>query len=127
MDRLRALLPRALEALEQELEHGKQPGRVAVEILRLAGLDRSGRTDRSLATYGVGLTDGDAIIDSHARARRPDPIAELLHGEPVTEAERLSAIEELLPGSTLPARTVHRAYGPSEVETDSRSRSSARP
>ncbi len=95
VDRLRGLVPRALDALEQDLEHSKHSGRVAVEILRLAGLDRSGPQDASLETYGVGLTDPDAIVDARVRARRHDRIDELLHGEPVTDRERLSVIEEL--------------------------------
>lgn len=95
VDRLRSLLPRALDALEQELEHGKQRGRVAVEILRLAGLDRSGPKTSSLETYGVGFTDADAIVDAVARSRRSDPLNELISGEPVTERERESVLDDL--------------------------------
>ena len=95
VDRLRSLLPRALDALEDELQHGKQRGRLAIEVLRLAGLDRSGQNESSLETYGVGSPDADVIIDSLARRRRPDPLDVLLHGDPVTENERSSVVEDL--------------------------------
>jgi hypothetical protein len=39
VDRLRSLLPRALDALEDELVHGKHRWRTALELLRLAGLE----------------------------------------------------------------------------------------
>lgn len=102
VDRLRSLLPTALDALEQELVQGKQRGRVAVEILRLVGLDRSGPKASSLETYCVGSTEPDAIIDARARQRR-DPLDELLHGDPVSERERLAVLEDL-----------NRALGPAE-------------
>jgi hypothetical protein len=95
LDRLRSLLPRALEALEEELADGKQRGRTAVEILRLAGLDASSQNRSWLEREGVGMTDAQAIIDARARSRRPDPLNELLYGEPVTDAERESAMAEL--------------------------------
>jgi hypothetical protein len=97
-DRLRALLPRALEALEQELQDGRQRGRVAIEILRLAGLDRSGPKDTSLETYGVGLTDPDRIIEAKAKSRRPNRAQELLDdldGGAVTDTERRSVLADL--------------------------------
>jgi hypothetical protein len=89
------LLPLAIDTLEDDLQHGKQRGRVAIDVLRLAGLDRSGVNESSLETYGVGSPDADRIIDSLARRQRTDPLDALLHGDPVTESERLSVIEEL--------------------------------
>ena len=94
VDRLRSLLLRALVALEFELEQGKQRGRVALEIVRLVGLDRSGAKCSSLEVYGVGQSDPDAIIDGIARSRRPDPLDELIRGEPVSERERQSVIHD---------------------------------
>jgi hypothetical protein len=94
VDRFRSLLPLAMDALEQEL-HGKQRGRVALEILRLAGLDRAGPKTSSLETYGVGPTDPDVIIDARARAQRHDPVDDLLHGDPVTDRERHAVLESL--------------------------------
>jgi hypothetical protein len=83
VDRLRSLLPLAIDTLEHELHHGKQRGRVAIDVLRLAGLDRSGATESSLETYGVGSHDADRIIDSLARRQRTDRLDVLLHGDPV--------------------------------------------
>jgi hypothetical protein len=94
-DRLRALLPQALDALEQELQDGKQRGRVVIEILRLAGLDRSGPKGSSLETFGVGLTDPNEIIEARAGSLRPDPLRELVDGEPVSEVERASVLADL--------------------------------
>jgi hypothetical protein len=94
VDRLRGLLPRALDALEEELRGGKQRWRAAVEILRLSGLDRSGSKSSSLETYLVGPTEPQPIIDAAARARRPDPLREILD-DPVSERERLAVLREL--------------------------------
>jgi hypothetical protein len=83
-----------------ELRHGKNRGRVALEIVRIVGLDRSGPKDSSLETYGVGSTDANAIIDGIARARRPDPLDEMVNGEPVTQREReRAAVLRPKPGS----------------------------
>jgi hypothetical protein len=95
VDHLRSLVPRALDALEDELQNGKQRGRTAIDILRLAGLDRSGPKTSSLETYGVGSTDPEAIVDARARAQRPDPVAEILDGDPVTDHERQKVLEDL--------------------------------
>jgi hypothetical protein len=88
VDRLRGLLPTALDALEEELRDGKQRWRAAIEVLRLAGLDRGRDKAASLETYLVGATDADSIIDARARARRDDPVRDLIDGDPVTERER---------------------------------------
>ncbi len=61
VDQLRALLPRAVAVLAQELECGPGSARVAVDILRLAGLDRT-RADEKLDTLLIGPTDPAAII-----------------------------------------------------------------
>jgi hypothetical protein len=95
VDRLRSLLPRALDVLEAELDHGKQRGRTALEILRMAGLDRSGPKHSSLESYGIGATDPAVILDGIARNRRPDPVDELIHGEPVSEGELQSVLDDL--------------------------------
>jgi hypothetical protein len=68
--------------------------------VRIVGLDRSGPKDSSLETYGVGSTDANAIIDGIARARRPDPLDEMVNGEPVTQREReRAAVLRPKPGS----------------------------
>jgi hypothetical protein len=91
VDQLRALLPRAVAVLAEELDRGEARGRVAVDILRLAGLDRT-RSDAKLDTLLIGPTDPDAIIDAEVRGRRPDRVAyldDLLNGGgEITDAER---------------------------------------
>jgi hypothetical protein len=91
VDQLRALLPRAVAVLAEELDRGEARGRVAVDILRLAGLDRT-RSDAKLDTLLIGPTDPDAIIDAEVRRRRPDRVAyldDLLNGGgEITDAER---------------------------------------
>lgn len=95
VDRPRTLLPRALDALEEELRTGNNRLRAAVAVLQLSGLDRGGPKKSGLDSYMVGSTDAQSIIDSRARARRPDPLQEILSDEPVTETERAAVLEEL--------------------------------
>jgi hypothetical protein len=91
---LRSLLPGAVDALEREIQSGKNGWRAALEVLRLVGLDRSGKKN-SLGYYLIGQTDPDSIVDALARAKRPDPLDKFLNGEPVSETERLAVLAEL--------------------------------
>jgi hypothetical protein len=101
VDQLRALLPRAVAVLAEELDRGEARARVAVDILRLAGLDRT-RSDAKLDTLLVGGTDPDAIIDAEVRRRRPDRGAyldDLLNGGgEITDAEREAVLAEWAQG-----------------------------
>ncbi len=90
VDQLRALLPRAVAVLAEELEGGEQRARVALDLLRLAGLDRA-KAPQKLDTFLVGPTDADAIIDAEVRRRRPDRasyVEDLLSGGEITDDER---------------------------------------
>jgi hypothetical protein len=90
VDRLRSLLPRAVAVLADELEGGENRARVALDLLRLAGLDRAKASER-LDTFLIGPTDPDAIIDAEVRRRRPDRatyVEDLLSGGAITEDER---------------------------------------
>jgi hypothetical protein len=94
VDQLRALLPRAVAVLAEELELGPGSARVAVDILRLAGLDRA-RASQKLDTLLVGPTEPDAIIDAEVRRRRPDRAAyvdDLLGGGTITDLERAEVL-----------------------------------
>jgi len=100
VDQLRALLPRAVAVLAQELEGGPGSARAAVEILRLAGLDRT-RADEKLDTLLIGPTDPAAIIDAEVRRRRPDRAAyvdDLLSGGEITDAEREEVLADWAQG-----------------------------
>jgi hypothetical protein len=100
VDQLRALLPRAVAVLAEELELGPGSARVAVDILRLAGLDRT-KAPQKLDTFLVGPTDPAAIIDAEVRRRRPDRAAyvdDLLSGGEITDAEREAVLAEWAQG-----------------------------
>jgi hypothetical protein len=64
---------------------------VAVDILRLAGLDRA-RAEDKLDTFLIGPTDPEAILDAEVRRRRPDRAAyldDLLNGDgAITDGDR---------------------------------------
>jgi hypothetical protein len=64
IDRLRALVPEALDALAEELHKGEGPAKVkaAVAILRLAQLPGGGQ--------GLGPTDADEIVRQVVTGRR---------------------------------------------------------
>jgi hypothetical protein len=97
VDRLRALLPRALDALEAELDGGRYRVRAAVSVLLLAGFDRSGPKKSALDTYMIGAADANEIIDARARTRRQhrDSLDALLDDRPVTDAERLAVQDDV--------------------------------
>lgn len=90
-DRLRSMLPAALDRIERELTDEGGDWRAALKLLDLVGLD---------GDYGtVGLTDASAIVDRLARGRRPSSLNNLLDdlsgGGPVTEEERQQVLREL--------------------------------
>jgi hypothetical protein len=64
LDRIRSLIPKALDVLDGELEKGDSPNRLkaATEILRLAQLPSGG--------LGIGPADPEAIVRSIVKARR---------------------------------------------------------
>jgi len=93
VDKLRSLVPRSLAILEQELERSEEPAKIALGILKLAGLD--GARTGDLGNYLIGSSDAVAIVNAEVLQRRPDPLADLLLPAPVTEAERQAMLAEL--------------------------------
>jgi hypothetical protein len=97
VDQLRALLPRAVAVLAEELETGEARARVAVDILRLAGLDRT-KAPQKLDTFLVGPVDAAVIVDREVRKRRPDPhteLRQLIDGQgAITDAERQAVLAD---------------------------------
>lgn len=75
VERLRAMLPRALDRVEEELDSGEDGFRAAVTVLRLAGVE-------SLPPPG-GPVDAEQIIntmvDKRLAEKYDDPIAEVLN------------------------------------------------
>jgi hypothetical protein len=94
VDKLRSLLPTALTTLEAALIDRKD-WRAAAAIVELAGLDRHERSKANLGPYSIGPTDAEAVVDALARARRRDPLGDLLTGGSVTEGERREVLVEL--------------------------------
>ena len=97
VDQLRALLPRAVAVLAEELDGGNDRVRVAVDLLRLGGLDRT-KAPQKLDTFLVGPTDPEAVIDAEVRRRRPDNAVYFRdiadgHGA-VTDAERRAVLAD---------------------------------
>jgi hypothetical protein len=97
VDQLRAVLPRAVAVLAEELETGEARARVAVDILRLAGLDRA-KALQKLDTFLVGPIDAAAIVDREVQKRRPDrhtELQQLLDGQgAITDAERRAVLAD---------------------------------
>ncbi len=97
VDQLRALLPRAVAVLAEELDGGNDRVGVALSILRLGGVDRT-KASQKLDTFLVGPTDPEAIIDAEVRRRRPDNAVYFRdiadgHGA-ITDAERRAVLAD---------------------------------
>jgi hypothetical protein len=95
VDQLRALLPRAVAVLAEELDGGNDRAGVALSILRLGGVDRT-KASQKLDTFLVGSTDPEAVIDAEVRRRRPDNAVYFRdiadgHGA-ITDAERRAVL-----------------------------------
>ena len=94
-DRLRALVPKALDALADELDNRDNPNRLkaAVEVLKLAQLPSGGA--------GIGSTDAEEIVRGivltrRGRARGPlDDLVEINKGLPTFEKHMRDTWDEL--------------------------------
>ncbi len=94
---MRALLPRAVAVLAEELDGGTDRAGVALSILRLGGVDRT-KAPQKLDTFLVGPTDPEAVIDAEVRRRRPDNAVYFRdiadgHGA-ITDAERRAVLAD---------------------------------
>jgi len=94
-DRLRALLPKALDCLEGAITGEAPEWKAAAKIVELAGLDRQGGGVPNLGPSSIGPTDPEAVVDAEAKKRRRDPLADFIDGGPVTETERRVVLREL--------------------------------
>ena len=97
-DRLRALVPKALERIEREVADGPMGVQVALQILKLSGLDQPSGKSGVLSDKMVGPDDPQAIIDEEARRRRGNPTAgilDTLSGGPITDQERDAVVADL--------------------------------
>ncbi len=94
-DRLRALLPKALDCLEGAMTGEAPDWKAAAKVVELAGLDRQGAGVPNLGPSSIGPTDAEAVIEAEAKRRRRDPLQDIIDGGRVTEAERRAVLREL--------------------------------
>jgi hypothetical protein len=90
VDRLRELLPRAVERLEAELD-GPNGWRIALRLLEATGAARP--TGMDLGRYGIGAMDANALIEGILQARA-DPMA-FLGQHLVSDFQRRELVAEL--------------------------------
>ncbi len=112
LDAARLVLPAALETMRDQLRVAPQRGRLALEVLRTAGVFGTPHSG-ALATVDVGPTDPNEIIDAEVRRRRAlipttvatsygdndyDPLgpAPIDPNPPITNAERQAVLNDLL-------------------------------
>ena len=84
-DRLRSLLPLALDALEAAMTGQAPDWRAAAKVVELAGLDRQGYGAQNLGPPSIGPTDHEALrrsslLAGSKRRRYADPTLDLLDG-----------------------------------------------
>ncbi|MDP9359536.1 MAG: hypothetical protein M3Q71_14530 [Chloroflexota bacterium] len=94
-DRLRALLPKALDCLEAAITGEAPDWKAAAKVVELAGLDRQGAGVPNLGPSSIGPTDPEAVIEAEAKRRRRDPLQDIIDGGRVTETERRAVLREL--------------------------------
>src|SRR5687767_4139563 len=90
VDGTRGLLPTALDTLFDQLTAGEQRGRLALDLLRLAGVFTA---SGGLAAALVGPQDPTTILDDEALRRRP-PADATSPPPPITEEERDTVLSE---------------------------------
>jgi hypothetical protein len=96
LDRVRSILPKALNRIEEEITGGEQGLRAALKLVEIAGMGTAG--GEHYGSRGVGPEDPEAMIDAKAKAKRPlnlDSLLADLDGGPVTDEERRRVIAEL--------------------------------
>jgi len=97
LDRLRSMLPKALDRVDEEITGGEQGLRAALKLLEIAGMGTAGGDH--YGSRGVGPEDPEAMIAAKVKAKRPSSLDSLLadlgDGGPVTDEERRRVIAEL--------------------------------
>ena len=88
-DRLRALLPTALQVLEEELANIANPNRakLALDLIKTIGIP---------AEFGLGPTDPEAVLEKAARERIDSPMVREWGAGPVGQQEVLRVWEEAI-------------------------------
>lgn len=86
-DRLRSLLPKALDVLEGALTKDPDP-RVAVKVVELAGLARQGREGADVRPPGIGPTDPEEVVRVEKRRAQDAWWSDVLGNLPEPPADR---------------------------------------
>ncbi len=94
-DRLRALLPKALDCLEGAITGETPDWKAAAKVVELAGLHRHEPAAPNLGALSFGATDVEGVIEAEVRKCRRDHVADFLDGGRPTETERRALLREL--------------------------------
>ncbi len=88
-DRLRALLPMALQVLKQELANAANPNqaKLALDLIKSIGIP---------SEFGLGPTDPDGVVEQAARDRSGSPMVKEWGAGPVGQQEVLRVWEEAI-------------------------------
>jgi hypothetical protein len=90
VERLRALLPKAIDRLEREIADGPDGLRAALELVKLTGLAER--------RAGGGPVDPQGVFDEMIREKRrrsdDEVLSDYVHG-PITAEERVDMVKEL--------------------------------
>jgi Homeodomain-like domain len=89
-DRLRSLLPKALEVLERELDEGPNSWRAALKVLEMAGFAAAGGAQGVAA---IGPDDPQEIVDAEIRRRQARELPDMIGG--VNEHSRRAVVADL--------------------------------
>lgn len=94
-DRLRALLPKAVDALEAAVTADPPNWRAASKVIEIAGLSRPFNDGSILGPELIGPATVEEVIDAEVLRRRGDPLADVLTGRAVSDRERGEVLREL--------------------------------
>ena len=92
-DRLRALLPKALDCLEGAITGEAPDWRAAVKVVEMAGLDRAQLG--ALGPGSIGPAEAEAVIEAEVKRRRRDHVTDFMDGGRPTETEMRALLREL--------------------------------
>ena len=89
-DGIRSYLPSALDSIGRQMRYGRNPGRFALDFLRVAGL--FGTPSNPALAQPIGPTTVDELLDEEVRRHRPPE----LRDQPVTEDERDAMYDHMM-------------------------------
>jgi Homeodomain-like domain len=93
LDHLRTLLPKATQALEEELTEGSGRLQASLALIRMSGVLTAQNGRSPLDADRCGATVPEAILNSWARVKRP--LSQQIGDSPISEDERTAVAAEL--------------------------------